>query len=140
MQKLLLSAGIRPINNIVDVTNYVMLESNQPLHAFDYDLLSPAKTILVRKAEYGENFTTLDEVERELDLDRLVITDSIKPVGLAGIMGGLNSEIKDRTKNVLIESANFLNTNIRRTSKKQGQRSDSSFTMKRVIPMGLSTR
>jgi phenylalanyl-tRNA synthetase beta chain len=138
MQKLLLSAGIRPINNIVDVTNYVMLESNQPLHAFDYDLLSPAKTILVRKAEYGENFTTLDEVERELDLDSLVITDSIKPVALAGIMGGLNSEIKDRTKNVLIESANFLNTNIRRTSKKQGLRSDSSIRFEKgVDPNGV---
>ena len=138
MQKVLLSSGIRPISNIVDVTNYVMLESNQPLHAFDYDLLSPAKTILVRKAEYGENFTTLEEVERELDLDSLVITDSIRPVALAGIMGGLDSEIKDHTRNVLIESANFLNTNIRRTSKKQGLRSDSSVRFEKgVDPNGV---
>lgn len=133
LQNILVSAGVRPINNIVDITNYVMLESNQPLHAFDYDLLSPAKTIVVRKAEYGENFTTLDEVERELDLDSLVITDSIRPVALAGIMGGLNSEIKDHTKNVLIESANFLNTNIRRTSKKQGLRSDSSVRFEKGV-------
>lgn len=133
LQNILVSAGVRPINNIVDITNYVMLESNQPLHAFDYDLLSPAKTIVVRKAEYGENFTTLDEVERELDLDSLVITDSIRPVALAGIMGGLNSEIKDHTRNVLIESANFLNTNIRRTSKKQGLRSDSSVRFEKGV-------
>ncbi len=126
MQNALLRSGIRPISNIVDVTNYVMLETNQPLHAFDYDLLGKEKKIVVRKAEYQESFTTLDEVERELDLDSLVITDGIRPVALAGVMGGLNTEINDNTKDVLIESANFLNTNIRRTSKKQGLRSDSS--------------
>lgn len=126
MQNALLRSGIRPISNIVDVTNYVMLETNQPLHAFDYQLLGKGKKIVVRKAEYQESFTTLDEVERELDLDSLVITDGIRPVALAGVMGGLNTEIGDDTRDVLIESANFLNTNIRRTSKKQGLRSDSS--------------
>ncbi len=126
LQNALLRSGIRPISNIVDVTNYVMLETNQPLHAFDYQLLGKGKKIVVRKAEYQESFTTLDEVERELDLDSLVITDGIRPVALAGVMGGLNTEIGDDTRDVLIESANFLNTNIRRTSKKQGLRSDSS--------------
>ncbi len=126
MQEALISSGIRPINNIVDVTNYVMLEANQPLHAFDYNLLGKEKKIVVRKAEYQENFVTLDEVERELDLDSLVITDGVRPVALAGIMGGLNTEITDSTTDVLIESAHFLYSNIRRTSRKQGLRSDSS--------------
>lgn len=138
MQNALVSAGIRPISNIVDVTNYVMLETNQPLHAFDYDLLSKEKRILVRRAEYQENLTTLDGTERELDLDSLVITDGIRPVALAGIMGGLNTEIRDHTRMVLIESANFLNTNIRRTSKKQGLKSDSSVRFEKgVDPNGV---
>ncbi|KUG04924.1 phenylalanyl-trna synthetase beta chain [hydrocarbon metagenome] len=138
MQNVLLRSGIRPISNIVDVTNYVMLETNQPLHAFDYDLLGKEKKIVVRKAEYQENFTTLDDVERELDLDSLVITDGIRPVALAGVMGGLNTEISDDTRDVLIESANFLNTNIGRTSKKQGLRSDSSVRFEKgVDPNGV---
>ncbi len=138
MQNVLLRSGIRPISNIVDVTNYVMLETNQPLHAFDYNLLGKEKKIVVRKAEYQENFITLDEVERELDLDSLVITDGIRSVALAGVMGGLNTEINDDTRDVLIESANFLNTNIRRTSKKQGLRSDSSVRFEKgVDPNGV---
>lgn len=126
MQEALINSGIRPINNIVDITNYVMLEANQPLHAFDYNLLGKEKKIVVRKAEYQENFVTLDGVERELDLDSLVITDGIRPVALAGIMGGLDTEITDNTTEVLIESAHFLYSNIRRTSRKQVLRSDSS--------------
>ncbi len=138
MQNVLLRSGIRPISNIVDVTNYVMLETNQPLHAFDYNLLSKEKKIVVRKAEYQENLVTLDEIERELDLDSLVITDGIKPVGLAGVMGGFNTEISNDTRDVLIESANFLSTNIRRTSKKQGLRSDSSVRFEKgVDPNGV---
>ena len=101
-----------------------MLECNQPLHAFDYNLLG--NTILVRRARAGEKFTTLDEVERTLDHDMLVITDGSKPVALAGIMGGLDSEIHDATVNVLLESAWFLGPNIRRTSRKVGLRSESS--------------
>ncbi len=124
LQKTLIHSGIRPINNVVDVTNYVMLECNQPLHAFDYNLLG--NTILVRRARAGERFTTLDEVERKLDNDMLVITDGSKPVALAGIMGGLDSEIHDATVNVLLESAWFLGPNIRRTSRKVGLRSESS--------------
>jgi phenylalanyl-tRNA synthetase beta chain len=133
LQTYLINSGIRPISNIVDVTNFVMLETNQPLHAFDYNLLGKEKRILVRKADYCENFTTLDGVERELDLDSLVITDGVRPIALAGIMGGLNTEINDDTKDVLIESANFLNTNIRKTSKKQGLRSDSSIRFEKGV-------
>lgn len=124
MQEALVHSGIRPINNIVDVTNYVMLECNQPLHAFDYRLLG--NKILVRRARSGEKFTTLDEVERQLEEDMLVITDGSKPVALAGVMGGLNTEIHDGTVDVLLESAWFLGPNIRRTSRKVGLRSDSS--------------
>lgn len=126
MQTRLLSAGIRPINNVVDVTNYVMLESNQPLHAFDYDLLSDAKRIIVRRAEAGEKITTLDDVERVLDTEMLLITDNGRPVALAGIMGGQNTEISEQTVNVLLESACFKGTNIRKSSRKLALRSDSS--------------
>lgn len=126
LQEALTNAGIRPINNIVDVTNYVMLETNQPLHAFDYDLLGEEKKILVRRAEEGEVIVTLDESERLLDADMLAITNGHKPIALAGVMGGLDSEINDNTVNVLLESAHFYGPNVRRTSKLVGLRSDSS--------------
>lgn len=126
MQEYLTNSGIRPIDNVVDVTNYVMLETNQPLHAFDYSLLGEDHTIVVRRAKPEEQFTTLDDVERELDRNMLVITDGSKPVALAGVMGGLNTEINDNTTTVLLESACFLGTNIRRTSNKLALRSDSS--------------
>ena len=126
MQTRLLSSGIRPINNVVDITNYVMLESNQPLHAFDYDLLSDAKRIIVRRAEAGEKLITLDDVERVLDPEMLLITDNGRPVALAGIMGGQNTEISEQTVNVLLESACFKGTNIRKTARKLALRSDSS--------------
>lgn len=126
LQERLLNSGIRPINNIVDITNYVMLETNQPLHAFDYDLLSPEKRIVVRRAAAGEKITTLDEVERELDSEMLLITDNGRPVALAGVMGGLNTEINDNTINVLLESACFNGVCIRKTSRKLALRSDSS--------------
>ncbi len=126
MQEALLNSGIRPINNIVDVTNYVLLETNQPLHAFDYRLLGEQKRILVRKAVDKEEFTTLDGFNRELDKEMLVITDGQRPIALAGIMGGENTEINNNTTDVLLESANFLGTNIRKTSRKLGLRSESS--------------
>ncbi len=122
----LLHSGIRPINNVVDITNFVMLESNQPLHAFDYDLLSSAHRIIVRSAREGEKLTTLDDVERTLEEGMLLITDNDRPVGLAGIMGGQNSEIGDNTVNVLLESACFNGGNIRRSSRKLALRSDAS--------------
>lgn len=127
MQKYLINSGIRPINNIVDITNYVMLETNQPLHAFDYHLLQgDNKKIVVRRARENEKFITLDENERILDSEMLVITDSQRAIALAGVMGGFNTEIKDDTRDVLIESAWFLGPNIRRTSRRLALRTDSS--------------
>ncbi len=128
--------GIRSINNVVDVTNFVMMEVGQPLHAFDYHLLTrssdtTAPAIIVRRAADGEKFITLDKQERTLTKEMLLIADDLKGVALAGIMGGQNSEIRDDTKDVLIESAYFNPTNIRRTSKQLGLRSDSSYRFER---------
>ena len=123
MQRRLASAGIRPINNIVDITNYVMEEFGQPMHAFDYDTLAGHK-IIVRRAEDGEKFVTLDGQERELDHDTLMICDAEKSVAIGGIMGGENSMITDDVKTMLFEAACFDGTNIRRSGKKLGMRTD----------------
>lgn len=130
-------SGLRAINNIVDVTNYVLLELGQPLHAFDYNRLREGR-IVVRRAHPGERLTTLDGVERALFEDSLLICDGVGPVALAGIMGGLNSEIHPDTSDVLIESACFDPTCIRRTTKKVGLRSESSYRFERgVDPEGV---
>lgn len=123
MQRRLASVGIRPINNIVDITNYVMEEYAQPMHAYDLDTIEDRK-IIVRKAESGEKFTTLDGQERELDDTMLMICDGKKPIGLAGIMGGANSMITDNVTTMLFEAATFDGTNIRLTGKKLGMRTD----------------
>ena len=107
MRMRLRAAGVRPINNIVDITNYVMLEYGQPMHAFDYTQLS-GFSIIVRKAREGEIFRSLDDAEHALDSSMLVIADTQKAVALAGVMGGANSEIKPDTSLVVFESANFL--------------------------------
>ena len=117
--------GVRPINNIVDITNYVMLEYGQPMHAFDYRYVSSGK-IIVREAEDGETLTTLDGNVRQLKQGMLVIADENKPIGLAGIMGGENSEILDDTTTVVFESANFNGTSIRQTALALGMRTESS--------------
>ena len=117
--------GVRPINNIVDITNYVMLEYGQPMHAFDYRYVSSGK-IVVREAEEGETLTTLDGNVRNLKPGMLVIADESKPIGLAGIMGGENSEILDDTTTVVFESANFNGTSIRQTALALGMRTESS--------------
>ncbi len=117
--------GVRPINNIVDITNYVMLEYGQPMHAFDYRYVSSGK-IVVREAEEGETLTTLDGNIRQLTPGMLVIADENKPIGLAGIMGGENSEILDDTTTVVFESANFNGTSIRQTALALGMRTESS--------------
>ena len=117
--------GIRPINNIVDITNYVMLEYGQPMHAFDYRYVGSGK-IIVREAEEGETLTTLDGNVRQLQPGMLVIADENKPIGLAGIMGGENSEILDDTTTVVFESANFNGTSIRQTALALGMRTESS--------------
>ncbi len=125
MQRCLAASGIRPINNLVDITNYVMEEFGQPMHAYDLDTIEGNK-IIVRRAENGEKFVTLDGKEHVLDENVLMICDAEKPVGLAGIMGGENSMITDNVKNVLFEAANFDGTNIRLSSKRLGLRTDAS--------------
>ena len=117
--------GVRPINNIVDITNYVMLEYGQPMHAFDYRYVSSGK-IVVREAQAGETLTTLDGNVRNLKEGMLVIADDARPIGLAGIMGGENSEIKDDTTMVVFESANFNGTSIRQTALALGMRTEAS--------------
>lgn len=119
------ASGVRPINNIVDITNYVMLEYGQPMHAFDYKCLD-GKHIEVRTAGDQEIFMTLDNQERRLESDMLVIADGNKPVGIAGVMGGANSEITDETTTVVFESAMFLGSSVRVTAKKLGMRTDAS--------------
>lgn len=135
MKLCLRAAGMRPINNIVDITNYVMLEYGQPMHAFDYRYVSSGK-IVVREAEDGETLTTLDGNVRNLKAGMLVIADENKPIGLAGIMGGENSEIKDDTAMVVFESANFDGTSIRQTALALGMRTEASGKFeKRLDPM-----
>jgi len=141
LKSILEKVGIRSINNVVDVTNYVMLEIGQPLHAFDYHLLkgdgtNPPK-IIVRRANEGEKFTTLDGKERTLTNQMLLIADETKAVALAGIMGGKNSEINASTTDVLIESAYFKPQNIRATSKKLELRTDSSYRFERGGDVGI---
>ena len=125
MQRKLSAAGIRPINNIVDITNYVMTELSQPMHAYDIDTIEERR-IVVERAANGEKFTTLDGVERELDDTVLLIKDGKKAVGIAGIMGGENSKINEGLNTVLLEAACFDGTNIRLSSKKIGLRTDAS--------------
>ncbi|MBU6411716.1 MAG: phenylalanine--tRNA ligase subunit beta, partial [Verrucomicrobia bacterium] len=133
--------GQRSINNVVDVTNYVMLETGQPLHAFDYHLIAPGRdgkpTIVARRAAAGEKFKTLDNVERTLTGEMLLIADEQNGIALAGVMGGANTEINDRTVDVLLESACFSPANIRRTSKALGLRSESSYRFERGVDIGI---
>ena len=125
MRARLRASGVRPINNIVDITNYVMLEYGQPMHAFDYKCLD-GSAITVRRAAEGEKFRSLDDKDHVLDAKTLVIADDKKAVALAGIMGGANSEITDGTATVVFESANFLGASVRVSAKKQGMRTESS--------------
>ncbi|MFW6264636.1 MAG: phenylalanine--tRNA ligase subunit beta [Bacillota bacterium] len=134
MQKRLAAAGIRPINNVVDITNYVLLEYNQPLHAFDYDQIADKK-VIVRRAEKDEKIVTLDDKERSLDEEVLVIADGEKAVGLAGVMGGANSEVTEETKTIFLESAYFNPINIRKTAKKLSLPSEASHRFERGLDM-----
>lgn len=128
----LLAIGLRPINNIVDITNFVMMEYGQPLHAFDWDLLTGNK-IVIRRAKKGEPFASLDGTELKLESDALVIADSDRPVALAGIMGGTNSQVSETTSHVVLESACFDPATVRKGSKKYGLRSDSSYRFERGV-------
>jgi len=132
IRKRLEDVGLRSINNVVDATNIVLMELNQPLHAFDFDKIKN-NTIIVRTASENEKFITLDSKERTLDSSMLMICDIEKPIGIAGVMGGENSEITADTKNVLIESAYFNPSSIRRTSKKLGIQSDASYRFERGV-------
>ena len=132
MQNRLRNSGIRPINNVVDVTNYVMLELGQPMHAYDYDCVAD-HTLIARRAKAGEILTTLDGNERELNESMLIIADTKGPIGVAGVMGGLTSEVTDKTTNVLFEAAVFNGPSIRRTSKALGMRSEASGRFERGV-------
>jgi phenylalanyl-tRNA synthetase beta chain len=158
LRTMLEKVGIRSINNVVDVTNYVMLEIGQPLHAFDYHLIARSRvcenadgsknapsddggykpTIVVRRAKAGEEFITLDGQKHKLTTENLLIADEQKGIALAGVMGGQNSEIKDNTMDVLIESAYFSPTNIRRTSKTLGLRTDASYRFERGAEIDIN--
>ena len=137
MQDRLHACGVRAINNIVDITNYVMLEYGQPMHAFDINFLSNQK-IIVRRARPQERIVTLDSVERVLDENMLVICDDAKPVAVAGVMGGENSEINENTKTIVFESANFLGTSVRTTAKTLGMRTESSSRYEKELDPGMT--
>ena len=132
MQNRLRNSGIRPTNNVVDVTNYVMLELGQPMHAYDYDCVAD-HTLIARCAKAGETLTTLDGNERELNESMLIIADTKGPIGVAGVMGGLTSEVTDKTTNVLLEAAVFNGPSIRHTSKALGMRSEASGRFERGV-------
>ncbi len=138
MQRRLAASGIRPINNIVDITNYVMEEYGQPMHAYDYDTLAGGK-IIVRRAEEGEEFVTLDGQTRKLDPSILMICDAEKSVGVAGIMGGENSKITDDVKTMLFEAACFDGTNIRLSAKKIGMRTEASGKFEKGLDPNLAS-
>lgn len=135
LQQRLRSAGVRPISNIVDLTNYVMMELGQPLHAFDYDRLVDG-LIIVRRAKEGETIVSLDDMERRLTEDMLVIADPSGPVAVAGVMGGLSTEVTAATTNILLESAWFNPVSVRRTSRDLGLRSESSIRFEKGIDIG----
>ncbi len=132
LQQRLIRVGIRPINNIVDVTNYIMMETGQPLHAYDYDALSENR-IVVRRAQAGEELVTLDGQKRQLKSEMLVIADAEKAAGLAGVMGGLATEVTEQTKNILLEAAHFDPVTIRRTALALGMRSEASLRFEKGV-------
>ena len=136
LQKRLMYAGMRPINNIVDITNFVMLEYGQPIHAFDIEQVKGGK-IIVENAADGEKFVTLDENERELNKDMLMIKDTERSIAIAGVMGGLNSEIEEGTTTIIIESANFNGDSVRATSKNLTLRTEASSRFEKGIDPNL---
>ena len=139
MKRRLKACGVRAINNIVDITNYVMLELGQPMHAFDIENVA-GKHIIVRRAVENEKITTLDEIERTLNSDNLVIADEEKPVAVAGVMGGLNSGITDTTKTVVFEAATFNRGSVRLTAKKLGLRTESSSRFEKGLSPEIAAR
>jgi len=134
------AVGVRSVNNIVDVTNYVMLELGQPLHAFDFDKIKgdKKKTIVVREAKDGESITTIDGTQRKMEKSALVIADTEKPVAIAGVMGGQNSEVSEKTSKIILESANFDFASVRKTSMKFGQRTEASIRFEKGLDPNLA--
>jgi len=132
MQETLRQAGMRPISLLVDVTNYVMLEQGQPLHAFDFDTLAEGR-IVVREAQVGEKLQTLNGEDHELSAGQMMICDASKPVAVAGVMGGSETEVSDTTTTVLLESAHFLNTSVRKTRKQLGLNTEASYRFERSV-------
>lgn len=146
MQKRLLAAGVRPISNVVDVTNYVMLEWGQPLHAFDFEKILGVKApntkiqtpkIVVRKAKKGEKIETLDDTKRELAGSDLVIADSKKPIAVAGVMGGANTEVDKKTTTIILEAAVFDGESVRKTAKRHNNRTEASNRFEKGVPLRL---
>jgi len=137
LKKRVSAIGMRPINNIVDITNYVMMEIGQPLHAFDYDKLEGHR-IIVRTAKAGEKIKTLDDQDRKLEPETLVIADAKRPVAIAGVMGGANTEIDNKTKKVIIESANFDHVSIRKTEVKLNLRSEASIRFEKSLDPNIA--
>lgn len=133
------AAGVRSINNVVDVTNFVMLEFGQPMHAYDYDMLA-GHVLIARQANQGEKLTTLDNVKRELNPSMLVIADSVQPAGLGGVMGGLASEVTESTKTVVLEAAAFNGANIRRTARACGLHSEASGRFERGVDVSNTVK
>ena len=133
LRKRLLSVGLRPINNVVDITNFVMLEYGQPLHAFDFDTLADKKIVVRTPRSAEKTFTTLDNVERKLDDDMLMICDGKEPVAVGGVMGGLYSEVTEKTVNVLLESACFNDVSIRKTARRLNLSTDASYRFERGV-------
>lgn len=138
MQQRLVACGMRPVNNVVDVTNYVLLETGQPLHAFDADTI-PNRHIVVRRAKPGEHMTTLDGIERELDSETLLITDGERPLAVAGVMGGSDSEVSERTTRLILESAHFTPSRVHHAAKLLGMQTEASRRFERwVDPNGAA--
>jgi len=140
LEERLIAVGIRPINNIVDISNYVMMEFGQPMHAFDYNLVSEngkKAKIIIRRAHKNETIKTLDDEERKLDSENLVIADQKKAIAIAGVMGGENSEISNETNSIIFESANFDHISIRKTSTKLGLRTDASMRYEKSLDPSL---
>jgi len=135
LEERLKSVGLRPVNNIVDITNFCLFETGQPMHAFDYDKIEGRK-IVVRNAKKGENIITIDGVKRELSPDMLIIANEKRPIAVAGVMGGLNTEVTGSTKNILLESAYFDPISVRLTSRKLGISSESSYRFERGVDTG----
>ncbi len=136
LKKKIILMGLRPVNNIVDITNYVLFELGQPMHAFDYDKIK-GKTVVIRRSRKAEKIASIDNVERPLEKDMLIIADEVRPIAIGGVMGGLDAEVTETTKNILLESAYFDPVSVRRTSFKLALTSESSYRFERGVDPGM---